>query len=57
MDAFLWTVVHRTTAQLRFLLLIPALLTEVREEGCDLSAGGNHGVYEKREVEMNYLGG
>lgn len=48
MDAFLWAVVHRTTAQLGLLLLVPALFTEVREEGCDLSAGGNHRVYEGR---------
>lgn len=47
-DAFLWTVVHRATAQLGFLLLVPALFAEVGEEGFDLSAGGNRGVYEKR---------
>lgn len=55
MDTFLWTVVHRTTPQLGFLLLIPALFTEVREEGCNLSAGGNHGVYEKRRGREELL--
>lgn len=55
MDAFLWAVVHRTTAQLGFLLFIPALFAEVREEGCNLSAGGNHGVYEKRRNREELL--
>ena len=38
-DATLGTVVHRATAQLGLLLLVPALFTEIREEGCNLSTG------------------
>lgn len=55
MDALLWTVAHRTTAQLWFLFFIPALFTEVREESCNLSAGGNHRVYEERKRREELL--
>ena len=54
-DPFLWTVPHRTTAQLGLLLFIPALFTEVREESCDLSAGGSHRVYEERRGREELL--
>lgn len=38
-DATLGTVVHRATAQLGLLLLVPALFTEIGEEDCNLSTG------------------
>lgn len=43
-DTPLRTVVHRAPAPPRLLLLVPAPLAEVGEEGCDLSAGGGHRV-------------
>lgn len=54
-DAFLWTGACRSAAQLGFLLFIPALLTEVREEGSNLSAGGSRRVYEERKGREELL--
>ena len=48
-DATLGTVVHRATAQLGLLFLVPALFAEIREEGCNLSTGWNHRVCKGRK--------